>query len=76
MVWRANFCAAGGRIGHQQTVRAAAVVVVAGMAYLVVVNSAQGKNEKQLKEMEIERGTAATSGYIVLAIAWLNLRLL
>lgn len=42
----------------QQTVRAAAVVVVAGVTYLVVVNSKQGQNEKQLKEMEIERGKA------------------
>lgn len=44
------------RAASQQTVRAAAVVVVAGVTYLVVVNSKQGQSEQQLKEMEIERG--------------------
>jgi hypothetical protein len=49
-----------GRAASQQTVRAAAVVVVAGVTYLVVVNSKQGQSEQQLKEMEIERGEGVT----------------
>jgi hypothetical protein len=49
-----------GRAASQQTVRAAAVVVVAGVTYLVVVNSKQGQSEQQLKEMEIKRGEGVT----------------